>query len=87
MGEMVDAEMVDAEVVDEEPRQRAIGEARRLRVVPDSGFGEQRDDRDLDMLELIRRARAGAEDARSLLDEVSRRAEAGLDPACRTWQA
>lgn len=42
------SEVVDAEVVDEEPQQRALGEARRLRVVPDVGDGTDVDGRDLD---------------------------------------
>jgi hypothetical protein len=70
IGAIVDAEVVvDAELVDDEPRQRAIAEARQLRVVPDEDEGLSDDGTDL--LSLMRRARAGDEKAQAMLDAAS----------------
>jgi hypothetical protein len=83
------AEVVDAEVVDDEPQQRAIGEARRLTVVPDYGSDVERDrGPDLDLLATMRRARAGDPEAQLRVTEASRRYETEyVPPEQRTWRS
>lgn len=72
---IVDVEVVvDAELVDDEPQQRAIAEARQLRVVPPEDEGLS-DDGSTDLLSQMRRARAGDANAQEMVDAATGRVE------------